>query len=233
MEPSDEYAVAPKFEGNDDYPHHVWAAIMKVSLERRGLWDLVSGNDPEPPIENEIAHREWEVRTAKATLMFFANVSDNIMSANLGYTPQRIWENIRTIYQHPTWLLIETITREKGQEESVEDHIRRFEVAYRELCKRGYPIDDYTASTLLFRSLPNLNAPAMEGLRVSAAVNKTPFIEVCQRIRSELRRQKHQESMDKERNPPVECGYCGKWGHTANVCRRRKRRARRRRFRTQ
>lgn len=232
--------VVDKFDGVN---FHLWKFKMEMVMAEKELWEIVDGSEEPPSSDAEARVRTAYTRREKKAFAILAlNLSDSQLShIRSCKTPAEAWAKLCNIHEAKSLVNILFLRRKfftikMEENDDMLAHINKVKALADQLNGADVNITDGDIVMTLLESLP----PSYEYLIV--AMESRPIAEltldyVTSRLLHELSRRKENETrgdsaalMAKQSKSGASgsstdkvCYYCGKKGHLAKFCYKRKR----------
>src|SRR5437764_6574205 len=174
-EKTEERLTFMKLSGTADYRR--WAAIMKVVLIDKEVWDVVSGVRRRPSAEAE--QSVWDKANNKALKILFTSVSDEqvayVIEEDLA---ENVWNRLKTLHGQTSderlWQLLQEqfdIANQKSK--SVEEKAQRIQNINAEIMSidKESVLPKKYRMLLLFNSMPNEYDTTIQILQAEASVS--------------------------------------------------------------
>jgi hypothetical protein len=232
--------VVDKFDGVN---FHLWKFKMEMVMAEKELWDIVDGSEEPPQSTTDPGVMQAYLRREKKA---FAILALNLSDSQLAHirsckTPREAWAKLCNIHEAKSlanilFLRRKFFTIKMEEEDDMLAHINKVKALADQLNGADVTISDGDVVMTLLESLP----PSYEYLIVameSRPISELTLDYVTSRLLHELSRRKENESrgdsaalMAKQSknggggsSSDKACFYCGKKGHIAKFCYKRKR----------
>lgn len=148
-----------RFELLHDSNWYTWKYRMEMHLFRKDLWSIVSGEEARPSSGARV-QAAWDKRSKLAAAEIALHVSDLQLPLIRKTTdPREMWRILRETHENAGWanrmaLMRRFLMLRKGEVESMQDHLNRFQDYYQALIDVKVDISDMLKVTVLLASLP-------------------------------------------------------------------------------
>ena len=148
------YKVEP-LQGSANY--RTWKFSMKMVLQARDLWEVVSGEEVKP--EAEKATQAWEKKARKAlatiALVLSAAEKEHIIECT---TPKAAWDVLEKLYEgkglNRKFMLLQELFRMSMEGESMDSYLRAVREKMSELSTIGLKLEDDIKLAIILNGLP-------------------------------------------------------------------------------
>src|SRR3981189_656743 len=233
---------------NSNYPQ--WSMEMKAWLMMRGLWMLVSGEEPMPDKSRPSELLDWKMRAPKAAGALFLAVEheQRVHLGGIETDPIKIWSKLETVHlnKRPGTRFNaydDLFSIRKQPEESLQSLMNRVDEAMRKIVNlrpKNFTLeklDEELACMSLIRSLPEEYNNFTSSLLLLDSLDKTKLQTAF--VTEETNRSRRADpwssntsgalqtsAQGKYQRPrpnysDYKCDYCGRNGHTSRRCYKR------------
>src|SRR5579859_4875494 len=148
------YKVEP-LQGSANY--RTWKFSMRMVLQARDLWEVVSGEEVKP--EAEKAAQAWEKKARKAlatiALTLSAAEKEHIIEST---TPKAAWDILEKLYegkgQNRKFMLLQRLFRMSMEGENMDTYLRAVREKMSELSTVGLKLEDDIKLAIILNGLP-------------------------------------------------------------------------------
>ena len=208
--------------------HATWKVQCQMALMKDSLWNIVTGAEVAPPVEERDKHARYLAKRDMALAVIVLSVEPSLLYL-LGepVNPQTVWEKLRNQFQKKTWANKLSLRRRLyslrlKDGDSVQDHIKALTEIFNELSIVDDPVTEEDRVVHLLASLPDSFGMLVTALESSAEV---PEMEVvterllhAERKMSERDGDRDDRALFSKRGKGPQCYYCGKFGHIRKNC---------------
>src|SRR5271170_905239 len=221
------YKVEP-LQGSANY--RTWKFSMRMVLQARDLWEVVSGEEVKP--EAETAAQVWEKKARKALATIALAVSaaekEHIIEC---ITPKAAWDILEKLYEgkgrNRKFMLLQELFRMSMEGESMDLYLRAVREKMSELSTTGLKLEDDIKLAIILNGLPERYRYLVVSLEKE---EKIDFDELTARLLEEETKVDPRAAAGTTalaarkvyKDPEDECHYCGQKGHWKKDCRIRK-----------
>jgi hypothetical protein len=207
----------------------VWKFRIEMVLKSRKLWKYV---------EAETEEKKEKEQEQEALSQIALTISDRVVGHIRGLkTPRAAWLKLCAVFEQKglasqVYLRRKLFTMKFAKGGSMQDHLNNISEVSNQLDAIGDPVKDRDLAIISLITLPESYKPLITTLESSPA-DAITFDLICARLLAEEERQKEFESPEAptetafisstnskydRRRSPMQCGYCGKTGHTEARC---------------
>jgi gag-polypeptide of LTR copia-type/Domain of unknown function (DUF4219)/Zinc knuckle len=213
-------------EGSSNY--RTWKFSMKMVLQARDLWEVVSGEEMRPEgLGTEEAAKEWERKARKAlaaiALALSAVEKENIIECN---TPKAAWEILEKLYEgkgrnRKFMLLQELFNMSLSDGGKMVAYLRGVKEKMSELATVGLKLDDDVKLAIMLNGLPERYRYLVVSLEKEETID---FDELTARLLEEELKVDSGEGerriamLAKKNVGGLTCYGCGQVGHLKKDC---------------
>ena len=148
------YKIEP-LQGSANY--RTWKFSMRMVLQARDLWEVVSGEEVKP--EGEKAAQAWEKKARKAlatiALALSAAEKEHIIECT---TPKAAWDILEKLYEgkgrNRKFMLLQELFRMSMEGESMDSYLRAVREKLSELSTVGLKLEDDIKLAIILNGLP-------------------------------------------------------------------------------
>src|SRR5579859_5761472 len=229
------YKVEP-LQGNANY--QTWKFSIRMVLQARDLWEVVSGEEVKP--EAEKAAQSWEKKARKALAIIALPLSvaekENIIECT---TPKAAWDILEKLYEgkgrNRKFMLLQELFRMSMEGVSMDSYLHTVREKMSELSTVGLKLEDDIKLAIILNGLPEWYRYLVVSLEKQ---EKIDFDELAARLLEEEKQVDPRTvagttmamaARKPYKDPEDECHYCGHKGHWKKDCRVRKYREKMRR----
>ena len=73
---------------------------MRYFLIGQGLWDIVGGDNTTPPVDNDKALEEWNIKSGRAMYALTVAVeNEQLQRIKSAKTPKEAWDTLATAFE--------------------------------------------------------------------------------------------------------------------------------------
>ena len=214
-------------QGSSNY--RTWKFSMRMVLQAKDLWEVVSGEEVRPAAADEKASWEKKARKALATiaLALSAAEKEHIIECT---APKTAWEILEKLYEgkgrNRKFILLQELFRMSMSEgEKMNLYLRAVREKMSELAVVGLKLEDDIKLAIILNGLPEQYRYLVVSLEKQETID---FDELTVRLLEE------ESKVDPRtgtmalaarkdwKDPEDECHYCGQKGHWKKDCRIRK-----------
>lgn len=229
------------FENLNDENHFIWKKFMKALLVKRGLWDVVAGNETRPAgSDSTKAVRSFRKKQAEAVAEITLHVDIAQLSFIQSDDPEEVWDALEKMHQARGVATRLTTRRkfwklEKTEEQSMQSFIGEARRLALELADIGVAVDDEDIILVITGGLPSaydnfvvtLDSTAPEDLTLDYVVTRLLNEESRQTngVRASAPNNKNPSEVafaafQRQRRPidQITCYKCAKKGHYQVNC---------------
>jgi transposase InsO family protein len=219
----------PKFDGSN---YTNWSVAVKALFKHHGVNAIVMGTETTPTDSTELA--AFTERYDKAYSLIVLSTKQELYHLFAGSEdPAAIWKTLKAAYEKPgalsSFLYFDKLYAAKYTEgASMRSQIENHQRIRQEASAADIKIEDKYFAFAILRALPASYSTLFTSLLSTADVSKLSPIDVTNRIIEEESRRQSDPSVaafqykgKKPQKPSVECYYCKKKGHKADVCRKK------------
>jgi transposase InsO family protein len=232
--------VVDKFDGVN---FHLWKFKMEMVMAEKELWEIVEGSE-EPPFSSTDPRimQAYTRREKKAFAILALNLADSQLAhIRSCKTPAEAWSKLCNIHEAKTlanilFLRRKFFTIKMGEEDDMLAHINKVKALADQLNGCDVSVTDGDIVMTLLESLPSSYEYLIVAME-SRPITELTLDYVTSRLLHELSRRKENESREdgaalvakQSKNggggssSDKVCFYCGKKGHIAKFCFKRKR----------
>jgi hypothetical protein len=222
------YKVEP-LQGSANY--RTWKFSMRMVLQARDLWEVVSGEEAKP--EAEKAAQTWEKKARKAlatiALALSAAEKEHIIEC---ITPKVAWDVLEKLYEgkgrnRKSMLLQELFRLSLGMTGGMDAYLRAIREKLSELSTVGLKLEEDVKLAIILNGLPERYRYLVVSLEKQEIID---FDELMARLLEEEKKVDPEGKIgglalfSKTRKAEGDCHYCGQQGHWKRDCRARKHR---------
>jgi gag-polypeptide of LTR copia-type/Domain of unknown function (DUF4219)/Zinc knuckle len=213
-------------QGSSNY--RTWKFSMKMVLQAKDLWEVVSGDEAKPV--DEKAAQVWEKKARKAlatiALALSAAEKEHIIECT---TPKAAWDILEKLYEgkgrNRKFMLLQELFRRSMDGEKMDSYLRGVREKMSELSIIGLKLEDDIKLAIILNGLPERYRYLVVSLEKQ---EKIDFDELAARLLEEEKKvdpgAKYvgMSLLAKTRKTEGECHYCGQQGHWKKDCQIRK-----------
>jgi gag-polypeptide of LTR copia-type/Domain of unknown function (DUF4219)/Zinc knuckle len=138
--------------------YRTWKFSMRMVLQARDLWEVVSGEEMKPEAE-ATAQLAWEKKARKAlatiALALSAAEKEHIIEST---TPKTAWDILEKLYEgkgrNRKFMLLQELFRMSMKEESMDTYLRAVREKMSELSTVGLKLEDDIKLAIILNGLP-------------------------------------------------------------------------------
>ena len=217
------YKIEP-LQGSANY--RTWKFSMRMVLQARDLWEVVSGEEAKP--EAEKAAQAWEKKARKAlatiALALSAAEKEHIIECT---TPKAAWDILEKLYEgkgrNRKFMLLQELFRMSMEGESMDSYLRAVREKLSELSTVGLKLEDDIKLAIILNGLPEWYRYLVVSLEKQ---EKIDFDELAARLLEEEMKVSPGAKMTAMKaravgTPTVrgyQCYQCGQYGHMKRDC---------------
>jgi hypothetical protein len=215
-------------QGSANY--RTWKFSMRMVLQARDLWEVVSGEEVKPEAEAEAQAWEKKARKALATiaLALSAAEKEHIIEC---LTPKAAWDILEKLYEgkgrNRKFMLLQELFRMSMEGEKMDSYLRAVREKMSELSTVGLKLEDDIKLAIILNGLPERYRYLVVSLEKE---EKIDFDELTARLLEEEVKVDPRAAAGTiamaarkvYKDPEDECHYCGQKGHWKRDCRVRK-----------
>ena len=215
-------------QGSANY--RTWKLSMRMVLQARDLWEVVSGEEVKPEAEAEAQAWEKKARKALATiaLALSAAEKEHIIEC---LTPKAAWDILEKLYEgkgrNRKFMLLQELFRMSMEGEKMDSYLRAAREKMSELSTVGLKLEDDIKLAIILNGLPERYRYLVVSLEKE---EKIDFDELTARLLEEEVKVDPRAAAGTMamaarkvyKDPEDECHYCGQKGHWKRDCRVRK-----------
>ena len=203
---------------------------MRMVLQARDLWEVVSGEEVKPEAEAEA--QAWEKKAWKAlatiALALSAAEKEHIIEC---LTPKAAWDILEKLYEgkgrNRKFMLLQELFRMSMEGEKMDSYLRAAREKMSELSTVGLKLEDDIKLAIILNGLPERYRYLVVSLEKE---EKIDFDELTARLLEEEVKVDPRAAAGTMamaarkvyKDPEDECHYCGQKGHWKKDCRVRK-----------
>jgi hypothetical protein len=206
-------------QGSSNY--RTWKFSMKMVLQAKDLWEVVSGEEVKPAEEK--AAQAWEKKARKAlaaiALALSAAEKENVIDCE---TPKAAWDILEKLYEgkgrnRKFMLLQELFRMSMERSENMDSYLRAVREKLSELSTIGLKLEDDIKLAIILNGLPERYRYLVVSLETQ---KKIDFDELTARLlEEELKVDPAARKIAlSARKIEGECHYCGQKGHWKKEC---------------
>jgi hypothetical protein len=206
--------------------YRTWKFSMRMVLQARDLWEVVSGEEVKP--EAEAAAQAWEKKARKAlatiALALTAAEKEHIIECT---TPKAAWDILEKLYEgkgrNRKFMLLQELFRTSMEGESMDAYLRAVREKMSELSTVGLKLEDDIKLAIILNGLPERYRYMVVSLEKE---EKIDFDELTARLLEEEAKVDPRAAAGTMamaakkvyKDPEDECHYCGQKGHWKRDC---------------
>ena len=220
------YKVEP-LQGSANY--RTWKFSMKMVLQAKDLWEVVSGEEAKP--DTEKAGQAWEKKARKAlatiALALSAAEKEHVIDCT---TPKEAWDILEKLYEgkgrNRKFMLLRELFRESMGTKGMDGYLRSVKEKVSELSRIGTSLDKDVKLAIVFNGLPEEYRYLVVAFE-SQELEKIDLDELTARFLEEEARINSGEYstigrptalFSKAKKFEGDCHYCGQKGHWKRDC---------------
>jgi hypothetical protein len=219
-------------QGSANY--RTWKFSMRMVLQARDLWEVVSGEDAKPV--DEKAAEVWEKKARKAlatiALALSAAEKEHIIEC---MAPKAAWDILEKLYEgkgrNRKFMLLQELFKMSMEGEKMDVYLRAVREKMSELAVVGLKLEDDVKLAIILNGLPDRYRYLVVSLEKQESID---FDELTARLLEEEAKVDPRAAAGTMamaarkvyKDPEDECHYCGQKGHWKKDCRVRKYRER-------
>jgi hypothetical protein len=230
MDKEDGYKVEP-LQGSANY--RTWKFTMKMVLQAKELWEVVSGEEEKPTLEKDALSWERKARKALAiiALAMSGSEKENIIECA---TPKKAWEVLEKLYEgrgrNRKFMLLQELFKMylSEREGNMNEYLRGIREKFSELATIGLKLEDDVKLAIILNGLPE----QYRYLSVSfEKLEKVDFDELTARLMEEQMKIDPNAgkialiSRTKKGDRNLKCWGCNEIGHVKTDCPKEKKEA--------
>lgn len=234
--------VVEKFEGEN---FHLWKFKMKMVLEERDLWDIVSGDEQRP--EDSAGAVAFNKRSKKALATICLSLANSqLLQVRHCTAPEEAWRVLERLYENKSlanrlFLRRKFFTTQMAEGDNVLAHITKVRTMADKLEAVGAGIEEEDTVMTLLCSLPESYGSLITALESRAEDLTLEFVAARLLHEEQKRLENHtmdsntretafqvhtypgDENIARKPRPSTQypCHYCGKVGHWKRECKKR------------
>src|SRR5271154_4200675 len=214
------YKVEP-LQGSANY--RTWKFSMRMVLQARDLWEVVSGEEVKP--EAEAAAQAWEKKARKAlaaiALALSAAEKEHIIECT---TPKAAWDILEKLYEgkgrNRKFMRLQELFRMSMEGGRMDSYLRATREKLSELSTVGLKLEEDVKLAIILNGLPEQYRYLVVSLEKQEEID---FDELTARLLEEEKKVDPVEGRGvkmalKFRKMEGDCHYCGQQGHWKRDC---------------
>jgi gag-polypeptide of LTR copia-type/Domain of unknown function (DUF4219)/Zinc knuckle len=211
-------------QGSSNY--RTWKFSMKMVLQAKDLWEVVSGEE-EKPVE-DTAGQAWEKKARKAlatiALALSAAEKEHIIECT---APKAAWDILEKLYEgkgrNHKFMLLQELFRMSIEGEKMDSYLRAVREKLSELSTVGLKLEDDIKLAIILNGLPEQYRYLVVSFENQ---EKIDFDELAARLLEEEKKVDPEAKIGgtallsklKTRKVDGDCHYCGQQGHWKRDC---------------
>ena len=223
----DTYKIEP-LQGSANY--RTWKFSMRMVLQAKDLWELVSGDEEKP--EAEKAAQAWEKKARKAlaaiALALSAAEKEHIIEC---VAPKAAWDIVEKLYEgkgrNRKFMLLQELFKMSMEGEKMDSYLRAVREKMSELSTIGLKLEDDIKLAIILNGLPERYRYLVVSLEKQETID---FDELAARLLEEEAKVDPRAAAGTMamaarkvyKDPEDKCHYCSQKGHWKKDCRVRK-----------
>jgi hypothetical protein len=156
MDREDTYKIKP-LQGSANY--RTWKFTMKMVLQAKDLWEVVSGEEARPTSDKEVLVWDRKARKALATIALAMSGSEkeNIIECA---SPKKAWEVLEKLYEgrgrNRKFMLLQELFKMylPEREGNMDEYLRGVREKFSELATIGLKLEDDVKLAIILNGLP-------------------------------------------------------------------------------
>jgi hypothetical protein len=215
-------------QGSTNY--RTWKFSMRMVLQARDLWEVVSGEEVKPEVDQ--AAQAWEKKARKAlatiALALSAAEKEHIIECT---TPKAAWDILEKLYEgkgrNRKFMLLQELFKMSMEGEKMDVYLRAVREKMSELSTIGLKLEEDVKLAIILNGLPERYRYLVVSLEKQEIID---FDELTARLLEEEAKVDPRAAAGTMamaarkvyKDPEDECHYCGQKGHWKKDCRVRK-----------